>query len=77
MNKMKAIKDRVLLILREFGNIVTNVLVPLIAVVIFIVEFIPGIPYGWLRVLKLVEGYLYMAFGTAQKIEEKIKKEFK
>ena len=78
MNKrVKATKDRVLLIIRETLNIITNVLVPLIAVVIFIVEFIPGVPYGVLVALKAVEDFLYQAFGTGDKIREKIEKEFK
>jgi len=77
MDKMvKKVLDRVLLILREFANIVTNIGVPVVAVLIIIVECIPGVPYVVLRVLKLVEDYMYMAFGTAQKIEEKINEKY-
>jgi len=78
MNKrIQATKERVLLILSEILNIITNVLVPLVAVAIFILEFIPGIPYGVLHSLKILEEILYQAFGTGKKIEEKIKQEFK
>ena len=77
MNEMvKATLGRFLLILREFGNIVTNIGVPVVAVLIIIVECIPGVPLVVLRVLKTVEDYMYMAFGTAQKIEERIKEKY-
>jgi len=78
MNKRtKATVERDLLILREALNIITDVLVPLVAVVIFVLEFVPGVPYGVLHALKIAENFLFEAFGTGQKIEEKIKKEFK
>ena len=77
MDKLvKKVLDRALLILREFANIVTNIGVPVVSVLIIIVECIPGVPYVVLRVLKLVEEYMYMAFGTAQKIEEKINEKY-
>ena len=75
--KAKKFADRVRLILREFMNITTNVLVPLAAVLVFIAELIPGMPYGVIRILKLIEYYLFEAFGTAEKIEEKIEEQFK
>ena len=74
--RVKATLDRVLLILREFANIITNIGVPVMAVVIIIVECIPGVPYGVIRILKLVEEYMYLAFGTSQKIEDKIEEKF-
>lgn len=74
--KVKAVVDRVLLILREALNIITNVLVPLMAVVIFIVEFIPGVPYGVLNALKIAEYWLFYAFGTGEKIKDKIEEKF-
>lgn len=72
-----ATKDRVLLILREVGNIITNFIVPITAIVIIVLEFIPGIPYGVLHMLKMFEDYMYNAFGTVEKIEEKIKQKAK
>jgi len=74
--RVKATIDRVLLILREFGNIITNIGVPVMAVIIIIVELIPGVPYGVIRILKLIEEYMYLAFGTAQKIEDKIEEKY-
>mgnify|MGYP001031133924 CR=1 FL=1 len=74
--KLEAVIDRFLLILREVANIITNIGVPVVAVIIIIVECIPGVPLVVLRVLKMVEEYMYQAFGTAQKIEERIEKKF-
>jgi len=77
MNKqLKVALDRFLLILREFGNIITNIAVPVIAVLIIILECIPGVPLVVLRVLKMMEDYAYMAFGTAEKIEQRIEEKF-
>jgi len=77
MNKqVKATMNRLLLILREFGNIITDIAVPVIAVLTIIVECIPGVPLVVLRVLKMMEDYAYMAFGTAEKIEQRIEEKF-
>jgi len=68
--------DRVRLVLREVANILTNILVPLVAVLVFAAELIPGMPYGVIRILKLLEYYFFEAFGTIEKIEDKIEEKF-
>ena len=78
MNKtVQRVVDKVILVLQEFGNILTNIGVPLVATLIFAVGLIPGIPYSVLSALKLIEKYMYEAFGTSQKIRDKIEEEFK
>lgn len=69
------IKNRVLLILKEFGNVLTNFLIPILGLVILVMEFLP-IPATYIKFLKTVEYWLFYAYGTADKIEEGIKEKF-
>ena len=69
------IKNRVLLILKEVGNLLTNFLIPLVGLVILIAEILP-IPRMYIKFLKTVEYWLFYASGTADNIEEGIRDKF-
>jgi hypothetical protein len=66
---MKTVLKRVALFLREIGNLLSNILVPLVSLIIAIMELFP-IPMGWIKIAKKVEHWLFYAYGTSKKIEE-------
>jgi hypothetical protein len=70
---MKKVFNRIKIILKEFMNILTNVLVPLLALLIAICEILP-VPYKVIRILKVVEYWAFYAFGTAENIKKEIEK---
>lgn len=70
---MKKVLKRVSLFLGEILNILTNVLVPLAALVAAILELLP-VPLKWVKIAKNVEHWLYYARGTGDKIKEEIDK---
>ena len=72
----KKIKDRIVLFVKEVGNILTNLLIPAVGLFIVIAEILP-IPRKYIGYLKTVEYWLFYAAGTAEKIDENIKKKFK
>ena len=69
---MNKILKRVKLFLKEVMNVLTDVLVPLVALIIAILELLP-VPFIWIRVLKQAEHILFKAFGTLEDIEEIIR----
>jgi len=71
----KKIKDRILLFIKEIGNFLTNLLIPLIGLILIVVEVLP-IPIKYISFLKTIEYWLFYAAGTAEKINENIKKNF-
>lgn len=70
------IKNRVVLILKEIFNILTNLLIPLLGLIILIVEFLP-LPGIITKVLKTIEYWLFYFSGTAKNIEEGIQEKYK
>lgn len=74
-NNMKAKKlfEWFGLLFREIGNFLTNLLVPLLAIVIFIVEILP-IPNKdkVLLWLKRVEYWVFYASGTAKILAKRV-----
>ena len=71
----EVVKDRVLLILKEFINVVTNTAIPILGLVILIAELLP-IPRIYISYLKTLEYYLFYASGTADDIKKGIKERF-
>lgn len=65
------------LALREIGNFLTNLLIPFIVILVFAIELLP-IPNKKkiLEILKKVEHWAFFACGTANRIYDKIDKEF-
>ena len=68
----KKIMKRIKLIATEAMNIITNVLVPLASLVVIILESIPVVPIGWVKFAKVVEYWLFQAFGTLEQINERL-----
>lgn len=76
---MKKVLKRVSFFLKEVLNIITDILVPLVALVAAILQLLP-VPLKWIHVVKRIENWLYYAKGTGDKIKEevdKIEKELK
>ena len=71
----KKIKDRVVLIVKEIGNFITNLLLPLVGLIIIVLEALP-VPKKYIKLLKTIEYWLFYASGTAKKIDENIKDKF-
>ena len=71
----KKIKDRVILFVKEVGNVLTDLLIPVVGLAILVMEALP-IPRKYIKWLKIVEYWLFYAAGTADKINEDIKKKF-
>ena len=68
-------KERLLLILKEVGNFLSNILIPFIGLLILIVEILP-LPKSVAALLKKVEYWLFYISGTASKLEENIKDKY-
>ncbi len=68
-------KKRLLLILKEIGNILTNTLIPFLGIAILILEFLP-VPSTYVKFLKTVEYWLFYASGTAEQISEEIQDKY-
>lgn len=66
---MKKIFERIKLFLGELLNLITNILVPIMSVIIAIVELFP-VPTKVIDILKKVEYWLFYGAGTAKKIEK-------
>ena len=73
---MKKVLKRVSLFLREVLNIITDILVPLAALIAAILELLP-VPLKWVYLFKEIENWLYFAKGTGDKIKEEIDKKEK
>lgn len=69
--KIGKAKSRVLIALKEVMNIITNLLVPFVAILVFIAELLP-IPFTVVKALKTLEYILFNAYGTAKDIEKKV-----
>lgn len=69
------IKDRVLLVVKEIANLLTNTIIPIVGLVILITELLP-IPKMYIAYLKTLEYYLFYAAGTADDIKKGIKEKF-
>lgn len=54
---------------RELGNILTNVLCPIVSLVIAIMEIL-HLPISAISFMKKVEYWLFFASGTKEKIDE-------
>jgi len=50
----KKIKDRVVLIVKEIGNFITNLLLPLVGLIIIVLEALP-VPKKYIKLLKTIE----------------------
>ena len=72
---MKVLKERVVLILKEIGNILTNTAIPVVGLAILVGELLP-IPKTYLAYLKTLEYWLFYASGTADNIKQGIKDSF-
>lgn len=72
---MKKFFKRIKLFLKELINIITNFLVPVVAVLIAILEIFPFIPLKIILFLKTVEYWLFYAAGTAEDVKEAIEKQ--
>lgn len=68
---MKKVFKRVRLFLKEILNFITNILVPIVSVVISILEVLP-VPSTWIKLMKVLEYWLFYAFGTAKDIDKAI-----
>lgn len=66
---MKKIFERIKLFLGELLNLMTNILVPVLSVIIAIVELFP-VPTKVVDILKKAEYWLFYSAGTAKKIEK-------
>lgn len=70
---MKKVLKRISFFLREVLNILSDILVPLAALVAAILQLLP-VPLKWVYIAKQVENWLYYAKGTGDKIKEEIDK---
>lgn len=66
---MKKIFERIKLFLGELLNLITNILVPIMSVIIAIVELFP-VPTKVIDILKKAEYWLFYSAGTGKKIEK-------
>ena len=73
---MKKIFKRIDLFLKELLNIITNILVPIVSVLIAIMEILP-VPTKFIKLLKAAEYWLFYAQGTAEKIDKIIEEKEK
>lgn len=71
----EAFKNRLLLILKELGNILTNTIIPILGIIILIAEILP-VPKIYIGYLKTLEYILFYASGTADEIKKEIKERF-
>lgn len=55
----------------ELGNVLTNLLCPLISLVIAFMEIFQ-LPTNWIQIMKKVEHWAWFACGTKDKIDEMI-----
>lgn len=58
---------------KELGNVLTNVLVPVVAMVAAIMELLQ-LPTAWIQGVKKVEYWLWEACGTKKEIDKFIEK---
>ncbi len=70
---MKKVLKRISFFLKEILNIITDILVPLVALVAAILQLLP-VPLKWINVVKKIENWLYYAKGTGDKIKEEVDK---
>ena len=70
---MKKVLKRISFFLEELLNIVTDILVPLAALIAAILQLLP-VPLKWVHVVKQIENWLYYAKGTGDKIKEEVDK---
>lgn len=70
---MEKFVTRLKLIIKEVGNFLANIAVPLISLLIAILGVLP-VPTTWLDALKKVEYWLFKVSGTAKDLEEVIEK---
>lgn len=70
---MKKVLKRISFFLKELLNIITDILVPLAALISAILQILP-VPLKWVHFFKRVENWLYYAKGTGDKIKEEIDK---
>ncbi len=73
--KIQKVKSWIAIAIKETANILTNLLVPIISVVVLIAEVIPFIPTSWVGILKKIEYWMFYAAGTATDIAAKAKEE--
>lgn len=66
---MKTFWKKIKLFFREVGNILTNLLCPVIAVVIAGMELCQ-FPIAWIKLLKKIEYWCWKACGTQETIEK-------
>jgi hypothetical protein len=74
MQIIKNFLHRVVIFLKELINVITDVLVPVIALFAAILEIIPFVPLKWIQGVKKLEDFFYNLAGTAKDIKEEIKK---
>jgi hypothetical protein len=74
MNVVKKVLHRAVIFLKELVNIITDVLVPIMALIAAILELIPFVPLKWAQGVKKLEDFFYNVAGTAKDIKEEIKK---
>jgi hypothetical protein len=74
MQIIKNFLHRVVIFLKELINVITDVLVPVIALFAAILEIIPFVPLKWIQGVKKLEDFFYNFAGTAKDIKEEIKK---
>jgi hypothetical protein len=74
MQVIKNILHRAVIFLKELVNVITDVLVPIMALLAAILELIPFIPLTWVQGIKKLEDFFYNLAGTAKDIKEEIKK---
>jgi hypothetical protein len=74
MKVIKSLLHRAVIFLKELINIITDILVPVMALLAAILELIPFVPLKWVQGIKKLEDFFYNVAGTAKDIKEEIKK---
>ena len=74
--KFNRFLKRVKLFIREIGNLLANVLVPLVSLLILIVDLFP-VPTAIIAWMKKIEYWLFFASGTADKIDKILEENIK
>jgi predicted secreted Zn-dependent protease len=75
--KLEKAKNRFVIFLKEIMNVLTNILVPLVSLLVMIAELLPFIPIGAVNVLKKIEYWMFYAAGTSKDIEKKLEEKQK
>ncbi len=72
--KFSLVWTKILIGVKEVGNVITNMLCPLTSILVVIATMFQ-LPIGVVKALKTAEEWLWKASGTATAVEEAIKKQ--